>query len=347
MFIVYNYMYMQTKLMERYFFFGLFFITLFFSFLIFKPFWVVLILSISFSIILYPVYIYFNKKGLNTWISGFITVFLFTILLLGPLLGIGTIIFNQSQDVYNSLSKSDNVQIYIETINDSINNILPEGIVFDVKQKISESILLFSNNIAQIFSSTLSAFFSFFLMLLAIFYFLKDGHKWSKFLIKLSPLSDIDDKKIIDGFKLAVNAVMKGYFFIAIIQGILMSFGLWIFGVPNALLWGVVAAIASLVPMIGTAFVSVPAIIFLFITGNVFPSLGLLIWSILVVGTVDNFLNPIIIGNKIKIHPLFVLFSVLGGIALLGPIGILIGPIMLSLLYTLLSIYKNEFQEKE
>ncbi len=123
-----------------------------------------------------------------------------------------------------------------------------------------------------------------------------------------------------------------------------MGVGLSIFGIPNAALWGVVAGIASLVPMIGTAFVAVPAILFLLVSGNNAQAIGLLIWSVVIVGLVDNLLNPIVVGGKINVPPLLILFAVLGGISLLGPIGILVGPLTISLLYTLISIYKNEFR---
>ena len=99
-------------------------------------------------------------------------------------------------------------------------------------------------------------------MLLAIFYFLKDGIRWKKILIILSPLSDTDDRKIIDRLKKSVNGVMRGYLLISVIQGLLMSFGLWLLEFQMQSTLGVVAAVASLIPMIGTAFVSVPAIIF-------------------------------------------------------------------------------------
>ena len=85
----------------------------------------------------------------------------FTILLLGPLLGIGAIVFNQSQDVYNSFAKDGNISMLIDSVNDTINNMLPSGVTFDTKQKVSDFILFLSNNIAEIFSSTLSTFFLF------------------------------------------------------------------------------------------------------------------------------------------------------------------------------------------
>jgi len=200
-------------------------------------------------------------------------------------------------------------------------------------------------NIASIFSSTISAFFSFLLMLLIIFYFLKDGAQWRRAIVVLSPLSDRDDEKIIMRLRQAINSVIKGSFFIALVQGVLMGIGLWIFGIPNSALWGIVAAVASLLPTIGTALVSVPAIVFLFIAGNAAPAIGLLIWSVIMVGMVDNFLSPLIISEKTNVPPLLILFAVLGGLSLLGPVGILVGPLVISLLYTLISIYRNEFKQ--
>lgn len=336
---------MQTKIIERYFFFGLLLATFVFTFFIFRPFWIVLVLSIAFSIILYPIYEWLKKRGLPSWLASLLTVLLFMMVLLGPILGIGVLVFNQSQDVYTEVVSGQNVGSFIDSIDNTINKILPTGITFDIKEKALDFTLLVSNNVARIFSTTLFAFFSLVLIFLSIFYFLKDGAKWRQALIELSPLADKDDRKIIVRLESAVNGVLKGYLLIAIVQGILMGVGFWIFGIPNGALWGTVAAIASLVPMIGTAFISVPAIIFLFVTGHDVAALGFLIWSIVVVGMVDNLLNPLIVGSKINIPPLFILFAVLGGIAVLGPVGILVGPLAVSLLYTLISIYKNEFRQ--
>ena len=179
-----------------------------------------------------------------------------------------------------------------------------------------------------------------------MFYFLKDGAKWQRAVIVLSPLSDQDDEKIIGRLRQAVNSVIKGSLFIALVQGVMMGIGLWLFGIPNSALWGIVAAVTSLLPTIGTAVVSVPAIVFLFISGNISSAIGLAIWAALMVGMVDNLLYPFIVGEKINIPPLLILFAVLGGLSLLGPVGILVGPLSVSLLYTLISIYRNEFKQQ-
>lgn len=335
---------METKVFEKYFFFGLLLATLLFTFFIFRPFWIILVLGISFSIVLYPVYKWLNRRKLPDWFSALLTVFLFTIVLCGPILGIGVLVFNQSQDVYHSVVQGGNTEPFIASIDNAVNKILPSGVVFDVNKKVTQFISYVSNNVASIFSAAISAFFSFILMLFIIFYFLKDGVRLRKILIVFSPLPDKDDEKIIIRLTQAVNAVIKGSLFIALVQGILLGLGFWIFNVPHGAVWGVVAAVMSLIPTFGTSLVSVPAIIFLFVTGNTAPAIGLLIWSVILVGMIDNFLGTIIVGKKIKISPLLILFSVLGGISFLGPVGILVGPLTISLLYTLISIYIDEFK---
>ena len=336
---------MQPKIIEKYFFFGLLLATIIFTFFIFQPFWIVLALGICFAIVLYPIYEWLNNKKLPNWLSAFLTIFLFTIVLCGPILGIGVIVFNQSQDVYHTVVNSGGAKPFLSSIENKVNNLLPEAINLDINQKTKDFVFYVSKNIANIFSATISAFFSFLLMLLIIFYFLKDGKKWKKAIVILSPLEDKDDEKIISRLVFSVNAVIRGYLFISLVQGILMGIGLWLFDIPNPALWGLVAAVSSLLPTIGTALVSVPAIIFLFAIGNITSAVGLLIWAIVAVGLIDNFLSPLILGKKINMPSLLILFSVLGGISLLGPVGILIGPLTVSLLFTLISIYRNEFKQ--
>lgn len=338
---------MQQKIIERYFFFGLFLATFVFTFFIFRPFWIVLVLGASFSIILYPIYAWLNKKYFPSWLASLLTLLLFILVLCIPLFGIGTIVFKQSQDLYRSVISNSHALPSVDLIGNKINQILPNGVSFDINEKISSLISFLTSNLANIFSTTANFLISFFLMLLAIFYFLKDGERWKKFLLRLSPLANTDDEKIINRLSQTINGVIRGTVFIALIQGILMGIGLEIFGIQNSAIWGVTAGIASLVPTVGTSLVSVPIIIFLLLTEQFIPAIGLLIWSVVVVGTVDNFLSPYVIGNKIRIPPFIILFSVLGGIALLGPVGILIGPLAVSLLYTLNEIYHGEFKQTQ
>lgn len=335
---------MTTETLERYFFFSLLFITIIFTFFIFKPFWIVLTLGVSFAIVLYPIQQWFIRLKFSNWSASFVTVIIFLILVCGPLLGLGVMVFNQSQDLYLDVVSGNKIAPLMDELNDSIAKILPGEISIDLSQKASDFVVIISNNIAKIFSTTLSTLFSFLLLILSIFYFLKDGSKWKKRIIALSPMRDKDDQRVITRLENTINGVLKGYLLIALVQGLLMGIGLAVFGVPNPALWGVVAAVASLIPYVGTALVSVPSIIFLYVTGNIPQAIGMLAWAIVLVGLIDNLLSPIVVGKKTNIPEFIILFAVLGGISLLGPVGILIGPLAVSLLYTLISIYRNEFK---
>ena len=177
---------MGSKVVEKYFFFGLLFATFVFTFFIFRPFWIVLVLGASFSIILYPIHEWLNKKHLPNWLASLLTLFFFIVVLCIPLLSFGSIVFNQSQNLYHSVINNGNTFPFINSIGSKINQILPNGISFDINEKISTFISFLTNNLANIFSATVSALFSFVLLLLAIFYFLKDGNKWRKIINRLT-----------------------------------------------------------------------------------------------------------------------------------------------------------------
>lgn len=336
---------MQTKIIERYFFFALLLLTTVFTVLVFRPFWAILLLSICFSVLLYPIYKWFNKLKFPNWLSSLLTLLIFMIILGVLFFGAGAIILNQTINVYNFVANNSNTIPYINSLNNSINKILPAGTSFDLHEKISNLISLFVDNLTGIFSYTLSTLFYFFLFFLSIFYFLKDGEKFEKGLIAASPLSDSDNEKIVNKLALSINSILKGNFFVVILQGAVVTVGFFLFKVPNPALWGLVAVITSFVPTIGSGLITIPIIIFLFLTGNTLNAIGLLVWAVIVVGVLGTLLNPIIVGKKINLHPMVILFSVLGGISLFGPIGILVGPLSVSLLYALVSIYKDEFKQ--
>ncbi|MEZ4210958.1 MAG: AI-2E family transporter [Candidatus Paceibacterota bacterium] len=334
---------MNTKISPKYFFFGLLIITLGLTLFLFKPFFSVLVLSASLALVFSPLYKWLQSKMTwqSGWLASILTTFVFVIVLCGPLFLIGKLIFQQSADLYQSLTSTYGSNQFLEDLELKISGFLPDGIDVDLKKRVADVVATLSDDVGKIFSSTLHTLFSFLLIIFSMFYFLKDGHRWKKMIIFLSPLPDSYDKKVIQKLKQAVNGIMVGYLFIGFAQGALLGIGLAIFGIPNAVLFGVVAAVASLVPMVGTGLVAIPIILFLFATGDTASAVGLSIWSGVVVGLSDEILRPIVIGTKLNIPPLLVLFAVLGGISLLGPIGVLVGPLCISLLHALISIYRD------
>ena len=163
----------------------------------------------------------------------------------------------------------------------------------------------------------------------------------------LSPLNNEYDEHIISKIKQTVFSTVQGVILIAIVQGILAGLGMIIFGVPNAVLWGSVSAVASLVPGLGTAIVFIPAVAYMFIIGNTAFAIGLLLWGFIIVGLVDNFLGPYLYSRGSQIHQLIMLFAVLGGIAFFGPLGFIFGPIIVALFFSLIEIYQTLILNKK
>lgn len=335
---------METIQGEKYFLYVLLVIVFVLTVAIFWPFLSMVVIAIAFTVVLNPIYNWINKhitKNIS-WLASTITILIFFIVLCVPLIFVGKVLFNQIQNAYQNIVASGGTNTLIHTIDSSINKVMPNGFAFDTYGKISELASTISNNIANFFASIFKTIMMLVLMFFTLFYLLKDGAHWKKSLLLLFPMSNENTTQILNTMEKATNRIFKGSFLIAIIQGVLMAVGLTIFGVPNAVIWAVVAAMASFIPTIGTSLVSVPAILFLFFTGMQLQALGFLIWSILIVGMVDNILSPYIISKNTSISSLFILFSILGGVSLMGPTGLFIGPLVLSLLYSLVTIYKKE-----
>lgn len=336
---------MEPKYIKHIIFFGLFILALVFGVVLLWPFLKVIILSAALAVLFYPVHRWFARtvtKG-KTWIAALLTVATFIIIVCGPLLLIGSSVVQQTQTIYTSLTAGAKTSVLIERVNNAVTREFPWA-QFRIEDKATSIVTALTNRVGDIVSFAFNIVFSIFLMILAMFYFLKDGPRWHDAIINGSPLSNENTEKIIRKLSLAIDGVVKGYLLIAVIQGILLGLGLWVFGIPNPALWGLFAGIASLIPTVGTALISIPAVIFLFSTGNTGAAIGLAIWASILVGMIDNLLSPVVVGRKVDIHPMLILFSVLGGIALMGPAGILIGPLVVSFIYALTSVYSDEMK---
>lgn len=331
----------EEHTVRRYFFLGLLTIGIILTVLILWPFAKMIILALALTAVFYPVHRWLERKTARSWLAALLTVLLFLIILCIPLFFVGSVVLTQLQNLYSWVVDNGGLNSIVESVNHVLSKYVPVGVV-DLKGSVANIVRSISASVGLMFTATLSTIFSLLLVMLSMFYFLKDGARWKESLLTISPLTNESDVKILHKLNTAVNGIVKGYLLIALAQGILMGIGLFIFGIPHAALWGVVAGISSLVPTIGTAFVSLPAIIFLVAVGKNGAALGMALWAGVLVGSIDNVLNPFLVGKKIDIHPLLVLLSVLGGIAFMGPIGILIGPLAISFLYTLTSVYKNE-----
>lgn len=332
--------------------FFLFFCLIVFIVLVFfivRPFLTPLAIAAVLAVIFYPVHLKLMSlvKGHRS-LSAFLVTILSIIIVILPISFLIKTILKEATDLYKSLGDSNMVEIAEKTVtNTEVFFPILKNVELDFNKYISQGLGLLVNNIGALFSSFTKIILDFFVFLIAFYYFLKDGKRFEEYLIKLSPLEDKDDLFIVKRLELAIHGTIGGNLIIGMIQGVLTGFGFFIFGVPSPVLWGSMAAIAALLPGIGTALVITPAIIYLFAIGNVYPGIGLTIWGMTAVGLIDNLLAPSLIGRGIKLHPLAVFVSVLGGVAVLGPLGFIFGPLAISLCFALVDIYFTTIKLKE
>lgn len=172
-----------------------------------------------------------------------------------------------------------------------------------------------------------------------LFFFLRDRRVALQSIRALSPLSASEMSLLFARVRDTLFATIYGTLAVASVQGILGGLMFWYLGLPAPLLWGFVMALLGVVPVLGAFIVWIPAALFLALEGNWGQALMLTVWGILVVGTIDNLLRPVLVGNRLKLHTILAFISVVGGLMVFGPAGLIIGPITLTITMVLLEIW--------
>jgi predicted PurR-regulated permease PerM len=191
-------------------------------------------------------------------------------------------------------------------------------------------------------------FLGFALALLAMFFFYVEGESILQQLSILSPLPKRYDEEFAAKFKDVIDATFRGQLFTGIAQGLMTGIGLAIAGVPGAGFWGAVAALLSLIPMVGAAAVWVPASIYLIISASMgnaewWRAIFLIAWGAIPVSLIDNIVRPWAMKGKAQLPAIPLLFAVIGGLQAFGFVGLVIGPLVFSLLMSIIDIYKKSF----
>ncbi|HEV7891279.1 MAG TPA: AI-2E family transporter [Pyrinomonadaceae bacterium] len=180
-----------------------------------------------------------------------------------------------------------------------------------------------------------------FFVIFTMYYLFRDGERMREAVYNVMPLDDRRAREIIDRTQEVISASVYGVLVIALIQGTLGGIAFWALGLPSSLLWGVVMVFLSMIPMAGAFVVWVPAALYLVITGAWVKAIILTVWGALVIGSVDNFLRPKLVGEKTRLHELLIFFSVLGGLQVFGVIGLVLGPVVVAITIALLDVLRH------
>ncbi len=326
---------MEHQKSELYFLLALLLVVGIFTFFIFSPFLYAIFFAIVFATLFAPLHNKISKfLHRSSGLASFITTISILLIVIIPTIFLGIQILQEATSLYSFIVTGGAIK--------NFSSFFPASIDFsslDISQYLQQGLSWLVGHLGPIFSNIVKMTLGIFIFLVAIYYLFKDGAKFKEKILSLSPLKSAHNETIFSNLSVAINSVIKGKLAIGLIQGLLTALGFFIFGVPNAILWGSLAAILALIPGVGTALVFIPAILYLYVTKDNFYALGLLLWGIIAVGLVDNILGPKLVEQGIKLHPFLILLSIFGGISFFGPVGFLLGPLVLSLFFALIEIY--------
>mgnify|MGYP001162086263 CR=1 FL=1 len=231
---------------------------------------------------------------------------------------------------------------------DKICEFMGENLEFIAMSVSSLSVKLnnfFLGSVEVIFNSFTNFILGFLIFLVAIFFFLRDGERFVQYIKKIIPMKNSYKISLFIKFKDVLIAIFYNTLFLAVLQGILVGLAFWVLGIPSPVFWTLIASLCALLPLFGPSLVWIPAVIYLFLTGDYIGAIGLSIYGLLLVGLIDNMVRPFFLNKKLEIHEFFVLLSVLGGMQVFGFfLGLFLGPMVISFLVAVLHLYHLDFK---
>lgn len=340
------------------FFFALLLIILYVGVLILTPFLRAIAWAAILAIIVYPVYAWMQQRlKVRRNVAAMVITVLMALLIFIPAFRIIGFLSQEALELAKAMSSFVNgneVEMWKEKpwVQDFLNlwDVLTfqlASLDIDLKKVLVQGAQLSSGFVASHFKEIAQNVFVFgvniLVALFSLFFFLRDGRDLCDKVKRLLPMDKEHQEHLMQNIVNSVFAVVHGCLITAMIQGLLAGLAYWVLAVPFAAVLGVATAFTALFPIGGSTLISVPASIYLFLQGAYLKGTMLLVWSLGVVGTVDNILKPLFIGTRLRLPMLFLFFGILGGLRLFGIIGLILGPVLFALLAALLDLYMKEY----
>lgn len=347
---------MDEKFEKRVFLFFLVLITLAFLWVM-GPFFSAIFWACAVAVIFYPMQRRLRQKlGNKPNTIAFLTLLACMLIVILPVLAISAAFISEGVVLYQRIESGEfDPDIFLEKVNQGfpvVTDVLNRfGIeTSELRERLSAFAVEASRVIAKQALSIGQNTFGFVLhlcmMLYLTFFLLKEGRFLVDLLIRAVPMGDSRERQLFAKFAEVTRATIKGNLLVAAVQGALGALIFWILGLPAPVLWGVVMAFLSLLPAVGAFIVWGPVAIYLFATGEWVTASILVAYGALVIGLADNVLRPILVGRDTKLPDYLVLFSTLGGMALMGMNGFVLGPMIAALFLAFWKIFMDEFNSK-
>lgn len=323
---------------------------------ILSPFLIIIAWAMVLSITFYPLYRLIIRLKSPPWIASLATLIIILALILGSFTYIAGSLVNEITFVHSDLEEKgfetlaliQKHPLFAKAYQKINSYRILEG--FDLRDSAVTALknigAHIAENISLIFKNAVVFMVSFIIMCITVFYFLKDGEAIVAFIKKFLPFSDAQKKRLEHRVKEMVVAAIYGGVAAGVAQGIFGGIAFLIFGIPSPVFWGIAMAFFSFIPVFGSFLIWGPAGLFLILSGSHMKGIGLLIYGLLVISSIDNIIKSWVIGSRTKLHILIIFFSVLGGIMFFGFVGFILGPLITALCLSLLEIYTYEEAEE-
>lgn len=320
-----------------------------------------IILAMLISSVLYPMYLRIKElfKGRETFASLFMVFFVLLVLVI-PVGWFVSTLSNEAFDFYSRTSSAVSLKKIQQTLDsDSIwaQRIRKVGKMTGVEftpetvEKLATSIgknvgFFLYRQTSSIATNLLSFLVHFFLMMLLLYYLFRDGMRLKDYVTNLLPVPKEQLEKVVKKFQEMGRAIIVGNGFAGIVQGILGGFGFYLFGLHSPFLWGTIIAFMAFLPIIGASIVFLPATAIILVQGNIGLGIGFLAYNVFYSSVMEYLIKPRVIGEGMQMNSVLVFIGIIGGIKLFGILGIIYGPLIITIFLTLAEIYRLEYKEQ-
>jgi predicted PurR-regulated permease PerM len=310
--------------------------------------------AVALGIVVYPLHARLARRLANREsLAASISVVGVVIVVILPLIGLGAAVAREGTALYERLDTGDlgAAGIYARA-QERIPQLtaLLDRVGIDparLEEQIQSTAVTVSRYIAEralaIGQGTLRGTVFFFLMLYLLFFFLRDGPRMLESLVRALPLDDHRERHLLRRFADVSRATIKGTLVVGLVQGAIGGTAFAVLGIGAPVLWGVVMALLSILPVVGTALVWLPAAIVLIVNEQVFGGVALILVGVFVIGLTDNLLRPILVGRDTRLPDYLILLATLGGLAGFGLAGVIIGPIIAAFFLSVWQMAEKDF----
>ncbi|MBT3397490.1 AI-2E family transporter [archaeon] len=311
------------------------------AFLVLKPIIIPIVFGLLFAYMFDPIYKSINKKLKRRNLSAFLLIFGIILILAIPIVYFAPNLVNQTFETYTVIQKVNFAE--------HLTNILPSLFDADVATAVAANL---NNIFGKIFTSFLNQFTALFVnlpnillqfavFLFTFFFAIRDSAELKEYVSNLSPFSKATEAKFLKEFRGITNSIVFGQVLIGILQGLALGIGLFILGIPKALVLTVIAMIVSIIPVLGSWLVWLPLGLILLVTGSTFSGIFIMLYGAIFVSTIDNLLRPYLLARSSNLPVALGVIGTIGGLYLFGIAGLVLGPLILAYGLILIDFYKQ------